>query len=96
MAIYPYRCERCSREWDEIQSPLSAHTSVCPGCGQPGRRIWSQIRIAQNTHFRSGYDWSLGRYFDSQRQRDEYLKRERPSYRPVDPIPKGRVVEKVK
>lgn len=96
MAIYPFRCEADDREWEEIQSPLSDHTSVCPVCGCEGKRVWKNFKVAQNTHFRPGYDWSFGRHFSSQRERDEYRAKERPSYKAVDPIPKGQVVRRMK
>jgi DNA-directed RNA polymerase subunit RPC12/RpoP len=95
VAIYPYRCEECNREWEEIQSPLSDHTSVCEGCGRETKLAWSRLRISQNTHFRAGYDWSFGKYFSSQRERDDYRERERPNYKAVDPIPKGKVVRRI-
>ena len=94
MAIYPYRCEECDKEWEEIRSPLSEAISVCPVCGKEGKRVWT--KVGQDTHFRAGYDWSFGKWFSSQRERDEYRAKERPNYRPVDPIPRGTVVRRMK
>ena len=95
MAIYPYRCSKCGREWEVIRSPLCEDTSICE-CGEEGKRVWTNVRVGQDTHFRAGYDWSFGRHFSSQRERDEYRARERPHYKPVDPTPKGVVIRSVK
>lgn len=96
MAIYPYRCEACDQEWEEIRSPLSDATSLCPVCNHEGKRVWTNAKVGQDTHFRAGYDYSFGRNFSSQRERDEYRARERPHYKAVDPIPHGTVVRRIK
>lgn len=96
MAIYPYRCEECGQEWEVVRSPLSDAISVCEKCGREGKRVWTVGMIGQDTHFRAGYDWSFGKYFSSQRERDEYRAKERPHYKAVDPIPHGTVVRRIR
>ncbi len=94
MAIYPFRCEICNRAWEELQPPLCEHTSVCPKCGVPGKRVWTSFKVYQSSYFTPGYDVGLGKHFETDHARNEYLKRERPNFTKVYSRPRGTPVKK--
>ena len=97
MAIYPFRCEKCKETWDQQGSPLSEATnkSDCPKCGSAGKRVYTSFKIYQTTYFKSGvYDPGLGKTFDSDRQRQNYLAREKPNLKQLTRRPRGTIVGK--
>ena len=96
MAIYPFRCDRCKTQWDQVGSPLSDATSVsvCPKCKAQGKRVYTSFKIYQTSYFRSGFDPGLGKDFDSDRQRNNYLAREKPNITKLIHRPHGTVVKR--
>jgi hypothetical protein len=77
-------------------SPLSDATnkSECPKCGSPGKRVFTSIKIFQTSYFKEGFDPGLGKDFNSDRQRNEYLAREKPKLRKLTNRPRGTIVGK--
>ena len=80
MAIYPYRCDQCGREWEVVQSPLLDAKSACEICGLPAKRVWTNFKVYRWSSFVEGYDYGLGKWFRTDRERQKYLDTERPQY----------------
>lgn len=95
VAIYPFRCETCKAAWDQLGSPLSEATSksTCPKCGEPGKRVWTGFKVYKTAYFISGFDAGLGKHFDTDRQRNEYLAREKPDLKQLHKRPRGTPVK---
>lgn len=71
MAIYPYRCDKCSRDLEVMQSPQEAHEATCPSCGDRCRRVYTTFGISVD--FRDGLDVGAGRHFNTKRERENFL-----------------------
>jgi putative FmdB family regulatory protein len=78
VAIYPFKCPKCGRAWEVIQSPLETLSAPKCECGSDTKRIWTQIKVYRSSSFTAGYDVGLGRYFDTDRERTRYLDHHRP------------------
>lgn len=70
MPIYEYRCEEHGK-FEELEENPKKHRA-CPECGGIAARVWSapgKPLIA----FRAGYDTGAGQYFNTERQRQNWL-----------------------
>ena len=74
MPYYPFKCEDCKTTFEEYQRISDDHKAVCPGCGKKAQRIWN-MPFAFSFDFKYGYDIGAGAYFDSNKQRNEYIAR---------------------
>jgi putative FmdB family regulatory protein len=71
MPIYEFSCDRCEKEYEVFQHIKEDHVSNCPDCGIPAKRRFSSFGF--NFDFKYGWDAGAGKYFDSSRQRNNFL-----------------------
>ena len=71
MPLREYRCNKCGKVQDELHFGDYPKTSVCEVCGgQAEYRIGAPVfKLA----FKYGWDAGAGAYFDSNRQKNNYL-----------------------
>lgn len=68
MALFQFKCDKCNRGEDKLQD---SPTDYKCECGGTMKRQWTSFKI--NVSFRDGYDDGLGKYFNTQRERDYYV-----------------------
>ena len=68
--IYQFRCEQHGdfEEWQDINQD---HSAVCPTCYKKARRVYTPTRYSVD--FTPGFDWGLGEYIDTKRQRENIV-----------------------
>lgn len=71
MPVYEFICDECGKTTEEYFKADSIGKPEC--CGKPMRRIFTNpgMRIG----FRAGYDIGAGKYFDTDKQRHEWMAR---------------------
>lgn len=70
--IYEFRCEQCSKTWDEVQPMDQLHDSKCPSCGKTVHRRYSPL--AHTVDFTAGYDDGLGEYVTTKKHREKIMR----------------------
>ena len=71
MPFYPFKCDDCVEAFEEFQKLKETHKGYCPKCGKEGKRVWTPVNFALD--FKYGFDVGAGKYFDSNRQRNNYI-----------------------
>jgi DNA-directed RNA polymerase subunit RPC12/RpoP len=87
MAMREYQCADCGHITNELFDSSYPSSVECENCGATASFKFSTFRSIMV--FRDGYDWGAGEYFDTQRQRDNYLAEH--NLRKVHSPPKGNV-----
>lgn len=70
MALRLYKC-KCGRETQEIYPGKYPRTIKCQ-CGRRAKVKWTAPGLCA-VDFRPGYDVGLGQYFNTRREKDNYL-----------------------
>jgi putative FmdB family regulatory protein len=73
MPLYTFHCDKCEREWDELQMMQQEHTANCPECGGKARQVFTPFAFTFD--FTPGYDPGLGKWVDTKREREDIIAR---------------------
>lgn len=73
MALYQFFCEDCGKQIELYKSMKEEHKANCPDCGSPARRIFQPVPFKFG--FKYGYDPGLGAYCDTQKDKEEIMRR---------------------
>lgn len=68
--IYQFRCEQHG-DFEEWQDMNDEHSANCPTCNSIAKRVYTPVR--HSVDFRPGFDWGLGEYIDTKRQRENIV-----------------------
>ena len=71
MALYQYKCPKCGADYEVFQGIEEDHKYVCEICNVKADRVWTPF--AFNFDFWYGFDEGAGKYFDSNRERNNYI-----------------------
>lgn len=71
MPFVDVECEEHGKQEVFKQNLTGVSELPCPECGRQSPRVWAFGSFTMD--FRYGYDEGAGRYFDTARQRDNYL-----------------------
>jgi predicted nucleic acid-binding Zn ribbon protein len=71
MPFVDVNCENHGKVETFSRSLSGVSSLPCPECGERSRRVWSFGGFSVS--FRHGYDEGAGKYFDTARQRDNFL-----------------------
>ena len=69
MPLYEFTCDICGRSLTDIYEYDNIQIPKC--CKKRMRRVFSPFRTIID--FRSGWDEGLGRYFNTARERNNYI-----------------------
>ena len=75
MPLYDFKCENKSCKTKVFEIFISADDvsegTKCQECGEKAKRVYSPAK--HRFDFKYGFDPGLGQYFDSARQRDNFV-----------------------
>lgn len=75
MPMYEFKCtnKKCKTEAFDAYIPVSeiSKGAECPDCGKKAKRIYTSTPF--NFDFKAGFDAGIGKYFNSAKERDNYV-----------------------
>ena len=71
MVLYLFKCPNCNHRQEEMQDVNDPRTAVCAHCGSNMYQSWDSLGISVS--FNDGFDVSLGKSFNTQRERDYFV-----------------------
>lgn len=71
MPFVDVECKDHGKQERFVHDLVGFREAPCESCGEPARRVWALGGFSMD--FRYGYDEGAGRYFDTARQRDNFL-----------------------
>jgi len=69
MPMYEFKCDKCGGSLTDIYDYDNIGNPLC--CKKPMRRVFSMFRAIID--FRDGFDIGLGKYFNTARERNNYI-----------------------
>lgn len=67
-----YEFEHCGERFTVFQAMDDKHKAKCPQCGKRAQRVWNPAKFTID--FVPGYDYGLGKYIDTKKQREEVMR----------------------